>query len=458
MKPFLHACTLSLLLGMSTVPALASSFFDVPPSHTAYESIEFLHTLEVITGRPDGSFTPELSINRAEFAKLIIAASSEEIPSTPSTTCFQDVALSTWYAPYVCEAKALGYMTGQGDGSIFAPEQPLNGAEILVIMQRVFQWEQDHTNTTTWYADALSNAQEKGLLPSSFAIDSSISRGVMAEIVARSITIAYLDIPVFTDTNLFDSIVCSSCNGPDSTDTSPEIQASYTIRQNTLTPIFEAPTISTEHVQKVWDVFTSLIPLYARRDVATFSLFSDGADGLLAQVAGSTEDPLLWTMEVDIKDGLLPDGSINPELPATMIHEFAHIFSLRNTQMRADQTSETCTTYFLEEGCTSPTSYLNVFYTTFWKNTIQDHPIASTPSPRDEDIDAYYYAHEDSFITPYAATHPVEDFAESFTYFVLENKPTNTTLIRNQKLLFFYSYPYLVELRKSIRNSTYLKE
>lgn len=438
-------------------PVAANSFFDVPIEHESYASIEFLHTLEIITGRPDGSFTPDLFVNRAEFAKLIIAASSETTPITPTTPCFQDVPLSAWYTPYVCEAKALGYMTGQGDGSIFSPEQTLNGAEILVIMQRVFQWEKEEIPTTSWYTDAFNKATQKSIITATFPVTGGISRGTMAEVVARSITIAYLDIPTFTDNSLFESIICSSCNGPDNALTSGEVRASYKISQNILTPLFEADDIPQNHVQQVWEVFTSLIPLYARRDVSTFSLFSDGPAGLLAQVAGSTENPDLWTVEVDIEDSFLPDGTINPELPATIIHEFAHIFSLRRTQMLTEHTRETCTTYFLEDGCTSPSSYLNSFYITFWKDSIQKHPISHTPSPSDEDVDTYYYAHEDSFITPYAATHPVEDFAESFTYFIIEEKPTNTTLIRNQKLLFFYSYPYLVELRKSIRNSEHLK-
>ena len=59
-------------------------------------------------------------------------------------------------------------------------------------------------------------------------------------------------------------------------------------------------------------------------------------------------------------------------------------------------------------------------------------------------------------MTEYAATNPSEDFAESFMVFVLKEKPAKSTadfIHKDQKILFFYDFPELVEIRDFIRNN-----
>jgi hypothetical protein len=61
----------------------------------------------------------------------------------------------------------------------------------------------------------------------------------------------------------------------------------------------------------------------------------------------------------------------------------------------------------------------------------------------------FYKTHQDQFVDDYATTHPTEDIAESFAYFVFNPKPTGNS-VREQKVAFFYEYPELVELRANI--------
>ena len=63
----------------------------------------------------------------------------------------------------------------------------------------------------------------------------------------------------------------------------------------------------------------------------------------------------------------------------------------------------------------------------------------------------YYEEHPEEFVSDYASSSPVEDIAETFAEFVLRNKPTGNT-IAEQKILFFYKEPALVELRNLLRN------
>jgi hypothetical protein len=70
-----------------------------------------------------------------------------------------------------------------------------------------------------------------------------------------------------------------------------------------------------------------------------------------------------------------------------------------------------------------------------------------------EDADVawdFYTANEDDFVSDYAATNVVEDFAESFMTWVIEDTVTGES-ITAAKLTFFENYPELVTIRDRIR-------
>lgn len=64
-------------------------------------------------------------------------------------------------------------------------------------------------------------------------------------------------------------------------------------------------------------------------------------------------------------------------------------------------------------------------------------------------LDEFYANHREQFVSPYAATNPREDIAESWTEFILRPKPSGTS-IADQKVLFFYEFPELVQAREEI--------
>jgi|TARA_Y100000310_G_scaffold253216_1_gene260037 hypothetical protein len=68
-----------------------------------------------------------------------------------------------------------------------------------------------------------------------------------------------------------------------------------------------------------------------------------------------------------------------------------------------------------------------------------------------EESDKFYSKYEERFITDYASTNPEEDIAESFTAFILEEKPQSASIAK-QKILFFYEFEGLINLRKVIRS------
>jgi hypothetical protein len=111
-----------------------------------------------------------------------------------------------------------------------------------------------------------------------------------------------------------------------------------------------------------------------------------------------------------------------------------------------------CPNFFPGEGCSNADSYINAFYNQFWTGIYDEWNEINLEEDEDlyyEKLDDFYNKYEDQFLTDYSVTHPAEDIAEAFGFFVFADKPAGDT-IAEQKILFFYQYPELVQLRSDI--------
>ncbi len=112
-KLFAFILTLVMILGSTTVYAEGNDcndkFTDVGEDHWAYEYVCLMTELGIINGYDDGSFRPNATVSRAEFAKMMVKTLNLDLDS-PSTESFIDVEKSDWEYPYVETAK--GYLTG----------------------------------------------------------------------------------------------------------------------------------------------------------------------------------------------------------------------------------------------------------------------------------------------------------------------------------------------------------
>lgn len=213
--------------------------------------------------------------------------------------------------------------------------------------------------------------------------------------------------------------------------------------------------------EAIWDYFASIIPPEGREAISEFSIFTDGRGKHLAAVSPLSSDPEQWNLQVDILDAESYD-----ELTYTLIHEQGHLLTLNAEQVPPSkaifespenetiyrQEDDACTQYFTGEGCSKPDSYINQFFTRFWPYIYEEW--AQIDSEEDEDtrltmLDNFYEMNQDQFVSEYASTSPIEDIAESWAFFVLSPKPELNS-IANEKILFFYEYPELVELRTKI--------
>lgn len=119
------------------------------------------------------------------------------------------------------------------------------------------------------------------------------------------------------------------------------------------------------------------------------------------------------------------------ELTQTAIHEFGHTVTLNAEQVDGTFEGGSCPTFELDEGCSDEESYIFAFYTTFYSDGESTN--------------------EDDFVTEYASENIVEDMAESFTFFVMDDEERTVDTIADEKVNFFYDFPELVDLRDEIR-------
>lgn len=190
----------------------------------------------------------------------------------------------------------------------------------------------------------------------------------------------------------------------------------------------------------VWQLFVDLVGAEAvGASILQFRVGDAPDSGTLAYVY-QDRDPQYWTLAVNL--AIVDEPEL---LEATLIHEYAHVFSYAETQFEARPTS--CDTFETIEGCVLPDAYLWAFYVEFWSG-YADHPDLENVDP--DIADDFYREHDDDFVSDYAATNIGEDFAETFMTYVLEDdwSPRTPT---GAKLSFFDRYPELVELRERMR-------
>lgn len=219
-----------------------------------------------------------------------------------------------------------------------------------------------------------------------------------------------------------------------------------------------------EAQRQIWDYYTTVIPAENRGTITEYAVFTDGVDNTLAAVTQAYSDPADWSLQVDIAD-----TSDYYSLTFTLIHEYGHLLTLGPDQVPPSlavfnnpddndiylQELSACPYYFPGEGCANSDSYINEFYDQFWTDIHDEWNEINLEEDEDiyyEKLDEFYYKYEDQFVSDYAPTSPAEDIAEAWSFFILGPQPAGDT-IAEEKILFFYNYPELIQLRSTILNN-----
>ena len=113
------------------VTAPGTTFSDVK-NHANQTSIEALASRGIINGMGKGTFMPNKTMTRAEFAAIVTRALGL---AAKDTKAFTDVPSSKWYAGYIGAANSSGIVNGVGSGK-FNPDGTITRQEAAAMVAR----------------------------------------------------------------------------------------------------------------------------------------------------------------------------------------------------------------------------------------------------------------------------------------------------------------------------------
>ncbi|MFA4967187.1 MAG: S-layer homology domain-containing protein [Candidatus Margulisiibacteriota bacterium] len=172
------------------------TFADLASDYWAKLPIEYLATLNIITGFPDETFKPENSVNRAEMCSLLIKAAGTKLASEVSKK-FKDVPDNHWAVKFIETAADEQYVTGYPDKT-FKPSRAITRAEGVSIIarfanfpiSRVLEAPFSDIPGRHWAASSISAAKNAGLLDylngQPFEPNKPLTRGETAYILSRT--------------------------------------------------------------------------------------------------------------------------------------------------------------------------------------------------------------------------------------------------------------------------------
>lgn len=186
MRRFLSLIVLILTPFVVSVVS-AKSFQDVPTSHPNSTAIEYLSQKSIFKGEANSNrFNVNGLINRAEFAVILTRHLGADLSSSSLKYCFPDVG-ELWFSSAVCYSQQQGWIKGYQSGpeaGKFMPTNNLNAAEVLVILDRVLQWESSPGQT--WFDGSINFASANNIL-AGVPFDRALTRAQVAEVLFRSI-------------------------------------------------------------------------------------------------------------------------------------------------------------------------------------------------------------------------------------------------------------------------------
>lgn len=199
-------------------------------------------------------------------------------------------------------------------------------------------------------------------------------------------------------------------------------------------------------VADAWADLAQITPASELDSVDIVAGFRSDGDSATVAFAGPIDETdnsrFLIALDVDEAERDLA------ELRVTLAHEFSHVVTQRPDQLDITVSSFDCTTFFNGYGCFGPDAYMQQWVDRFWtEDDLAGLPATGEP---DEDAGADRCAIDPTFLGGYAASHPEEDFAESFAAFVLG---VDINIELEPKMAFFEQFPEFVIFRDRATNA-----
>ena len=167
----------SLLVILTSNIVFAVSFSDLTNEHWAYEPIIEMANKGILSGYPDGTFLPNKSITRAEFAKILVLSLGLKDEANKNNF-FDDVDSSHWSYDYVRIAS--NYLSGYTNGSqiYFMPDEQAvrEDMAVAIVMATNLQNKQYNLSTLDRFSDkdSISESFRKYV---AIAVENNLMRG-----------------------------------------------------------------------------------------------------------------------------------------------------------------------------------------------------------------------------------------------------------------------------------------
>lgn len=142
-----------VILTIISSVVFAKEYSDLSSNHWAYMPINEMSDKGILSGYPDGTFGPDKSITRAEFAKILVL--SLNLNDKVKNSIFSDVSPSFWGYDYINIAS--NYLSGYTDGNVvlFKPDDEAvrEDVAVAVVMAAGLQNSNYNLNTLDKFSD-----------------------------------------------------------------------------------------------------------------------------------------------------------------------------------------------------------------------------------------------------------------------------------------------------------------
>jgi hypothetical protein len=122
------------------VPPTTPSFSDVPTDFWCYKYIEYAVEHDIVGGYGDGTYQPQLPLDRGQMAVFIaraMAGDDQSVPDPVGTPSFPDVPADFWSYRHIEYIAAEDVAGGYYDG-LYHPETFVTRDQMAVFICRAF--------------------------------------------------------------------------------------------------------------------------------------------------------------------------------------------------------------------------------------------------------------------------------------------------------------------------------
>ncbi|WP_248480937.1 S-layer homology domain-containing protein [Tepidibacter aestuarii] len=182
------------LAGALAFGSMGAAFAAMPADvkGTDYETaVERLSGLNVLNGYEDGTFKPEKTITRAEFAAVVVRSLGldDSAKASMGATGFGDVPANHWASGYINIASGLKVINGKAEG-VFDPEAPVKYEEAVTMIVRALGYEPAAKAKGGYPNGYLVVAGQEDITDDvDGTIGTSAPRGIVAQLVDNSLEV-----------------------------------------------------------------------------------------------------------------------------------------------------------------------------------------------------------------------------------------------------------------------------